>query len=308
MFNRLSLLKKSLFLSAACTLACSNAIAAASPIAGKMEKQTTKQGILLVAFGTSQPGAKKAYENIAKVIDNRFPGVPLHWAYTSAFIRRKLKKQGTITYSVSESLEQMAKAGFNKIAVQSLHVSLGAEYLEIVTAIERFKCRHASSKHITLGMPLLNSANDIDKFYNALTKTIPSTRKPTDGILLMGHGNSHIGIGDMTYIATASILKQKDKNIFVGTVEGRPSFDEVKKQLKENKIKTIYMQPMMVVAGDHACNDMAGPEDDSWKTILSKQGIKCYPILKGLGENDAIANIFADHLQSAITALNKTKH
>ncbi|MCF6175831.1 MAG: sirohydrochlorin cobaltochelatase [Victivallaceae bacterium] len=308
MFNKLTLLKKSLFLSAASALTCSATVAAASTTPDKVIKQPSKQAILLVAFGTSQPGAKKAFENIEKVVSKRFSETTLRWAYTSAFIRKKLKKQGTVTYSVTEALEQLRQSGVTKVAVQSLHISLGAEFLEIITAVERFRCRPDTFEKITIGMPLLNSQTDIDKFYQALTKVIPAERKSTAGVVLLGHGNGHSGIGDMTYIATDYKLKQKDKNIYVGTVEGKPNFEDVKQRLIANKIKTIYMLPLMVVAGDHANNDMAGPEADSWKSLLTKQGIKCYPILKGLGENDAIAEIFADHLQAALTALNETKH
>lgn len=298
MFNNFSLLKKSLCFSAACAISC-GAVASIKP-------KDEKLGILLVAFGTSQPGAKKAYDNINKIIAKKFTKTPLRWAYTSQFIRKKLAKQGVKTYSVTEALENMKKENFTKIAVQSLHIANGSEYEEVLAAVERFQSSPRAFKKITIGLPLLISANDLNKFGKAIVETIPAERTDKEGIVLMGHGNHH-GTGDTTFIATESVLNSLDPNIFLGTVEGKPNFDDMNKKLKKAKVKKVYLMPMMVVAGDHAVNDLAGDEDDSWKILLKKQGITSIPVLKGLGEYDSIVAIFANHLQTALNNLDDIK-
>jgi sirohydrochlorin cobaltochelatase len=98
-------------------------------------------------------------------------------------------------------------------------------------------------------------------------------------------------------------FQQKDPNIFVGTVEGTPSIDDAKAFLLENRFKTAYLIPFMSVAGDHARNDMAGPEADSWKSILTKAGIQCKTVLKGSAEYDDIVAVWVDHLDTAFNHL-----
>ena len=115
----------------------------------------------------------------------------------------------------------------------------------------------------------------------------------------MGHGTPHPS--NAFYAALMFNLQLKDKNIFVGTVEGSPEVDDIEKMLKQNKIEKAYLIPFMSVAGDHARNDMAGEEDDSWKSILTKAGIKCEPVLKGTAEYDNMVAIWVEHLQDVMS-------
>jgi sirohydrochlorin cobaltochelatase len=94
---------------------------------------------------------------------------------------------------------------------------------------------------------------------------------------------------------------RKDPNVFVGTVEGAPQIDEIKEMLLSKNIKTAYLMPFMSVAGDHAINDMAGESEDSWKSILTKTGITCSPVLKGTAEYDEIIEIWVDHLNNVLS-------
>jgi len=99
----------------------------------------------------------------------------------------------------------------------------------------------------------------------------------------------------------AYYLQRRDPNIFVGTVEGAPTIKDIKAALLAKKIKKVYLMPFMSVAGDHARNDMAGDEKDSWKSILTLAGITCVPILKGMASYDDIADIWVDHLKTIYT-------
>lgn len=111
----------------------------------------------------------------------------------------------------------------------------------------------------------------------------------------MGHGTHHPI--NCVYAAMGYHFQRKDPNIFVGTVEGAPLIDEIKTELMAKKIKKAYLMPFMSVAGDHAINDMAGDEEDSWKSILAAAGIQSVPILKGTAEFDEIVDVWVDHLR-----------
>ena len=113
-------------------------------------------------------------------------------------------------------------------------------------------------------------------------------------MVLMGHGTHHPS--NAFYAALMFQLQLEDPNIFVGTVEGYPEVDLIKELLLKNKIKKAYLMPFMSVAGDHAKNDMAGDEPGSWKSILTKAGIKCEPVMKGVAEYDSFVEIWVDHL------------
>lgn len=129
---------------------------------------------------------------------------------------------------------------------------------------------------------------------DAILATIPKQRKKNEAVVLMGHGTHHPA--NAFYAALMFQLQLRDPNIFVGTVEGYPDVDLVKKLMIERKIKKAYLVPFMSVAGDHAKNDMAGDEADSWKSVFTQAGIKCVPVLKGTAEFDAFADIWVDHV------------
>jgi sirohydrochlorin cobaltochelatase len=133
----------------------------------------------------------------------------------------------------------------------------------------------------------------------AILKTIPEDRQKGDAVVLMGHGTHHPS--NAFYAALMFQLQLKDPNIFVGTVEGYPEVDVIKEMLLKKKIKKAYLMPFMSVAGDHAKNDMAGDEDDSWKSILTQAGIQCVPILKGTAEYDSFVNIWVSHISGPIS-------
>jgi len=100
-------------------------------------------------------------------------------------------------------------------------------------------------------------------------------------------------------------LQLKDPNIFIGTVEGYPEIDLIQELLHKNKIKKAYLMPFMSVAGDHAINDMAGKEEDSWKSILTKAGVECIPVLKGMAEFEPFINIWVGHLAGSMAHFNQ---
>jgi sirohydrochlorin cobaltochelatase len=149
-------------------------------------------------------------------------------------------------------------------------------------------------QRIILGYPLMATQDDMQRVVAAILKTIPDTRKADEAVVLMGHGTPHPS--NAFYAALMFQLQLQDPNVFVGTVEGYPDIDLIKTLLKQKGIKNVYLMPFMSVAGDHAKNDMAGDEDDSWKSILTKAGFSCEAILKGTAEYDDFVDIWVDHL------------
>ena len=130
--------------------------------------------------------------------------------------------------------------------------------------------------------------------------------KPGDAVVLMGHGNDR-GPGDLTLAATAAAFHKADPHVWLATVEGSNSFDNVLPKLKASGAKRVWLQPFMIVAGDHANNDLAGPEEDSWASRIKAAGMTPMPNLKGLGQLKGIQDIFLSHTQNAVVDLANTK-
>ena len=260
-------------------------------------KTPKKVGILLVAFGSSLPGAQVSFENIDKNARAAYPGIPVRWAYTSHIIRKKLAKQGKHLDSPEIALAKMQDERFTHVAVQSLHTIGGAEYHDLRRTVGAFKAM-GGFQSILLGYPLLATQQDMQLATAAILKTIPKDRKKGDAVVLMGHGTHHPS--NAFYAALMWQLQLIDPNVFVGTVTGYPEADDIRQILLQKKIKKAYLMPFMSVAGDHAKNDMAGDEDDSWKTIFTKAGIQCVPILKGTAEYQDFVNIWVNHIRGSM--------
>lgn len=266
-----------------------------------------QQGILLATFGTSDPDALAAFENIAAMTRERFPGVPVYWAYTSDFIRKKMARQGVEMDTPLVALSRMKDAGIDEVAIQSLHVIAGIEYEEILGAVTAFQSTHQRFDRVEIGGPLLFSAADIEKTSEAILANAAEFRKPGDMLILMGHGSGDHP-ADITYVATNAIIRAQDPTACLGTVEGHPTFDQVLSTIEEQNPESVTLFPFMSVAGDHAHNDMAGDEPDSWKSQLESRGIECTAVLQGMGESPEIVEIWLSHLDEAMNQLGANEH
>ena len=257
----------------------------------KVEK---KVGILLVAFGTSVPEAQVSFKNIDTKVKAAYPGVTVRWAYTSHIIRKILAERGQVIDSPEVALAKMMSEGFTHVAVQSLHTIAGAEFHDLLEIAHGFKNMGVGMKRVLVGYPLLARDEDIEKVADAMLSIIPKERKKDEAVVFMGHGTHHPA--NAFYAALAYRVQLKDPNVFVGGVEGFPTIDLIKEQLAAKKLTKAYLLPLMSVAGDHAQNDLAGDEEDSWKSILTKAGVTCVPVLKGTAEYDVFADIWVAHL------------
>ncbi len=262
-----------------------------------------KKAILLVSFGTSVQSAQKVFAKIEAATKARFPGVEVRWAFTSQMIRHKLARQGQVTLSPAQALANLAEDGFDRVAVQSLHIIPGEEFEGLQDTAQRFSGMPKVLKQVIVGQPLLASPPDMRRVAQAMLAQAPTERKPQEALVFMGHGTPHQA--NALYPAMAAIFKELDANAFLATVEAKPDLASVEKELQQRGIKKAWLIPLMSVAGDHARNDMAGKEADSWASQLGRAGIACQPMLKGMAEYPSVVAVWMDHLQLAWDGLGK---
>lgn len=256
-----------------------------------------KKAILAVSFGTShEETRKKTIEAIENQIKECFPEYEVRRAFTSGMIMNVLKKRDNMHIdNVEEAMAKLADEGFEEVVLQPTHIINGDEYDKMVSQAEKFRSRF---KNISIGKPLLTESNDYEEVCAGIMKHFADMKKE-EALLLMGHGTGHFA--DAAYAALDYRFKALGyENVFVGTVEGYPEFEDAMKQLRKYEPEKVTLLPMMVVAGDHAVNDMAGDEEDSWKSMLEREGYQVECILKGLGEFPEIRNIYIKHAEKAM--------
>ncbi|MDD5767493.1 MAG: sirohydrochlorin cobaltochelatase [Methanothrix sp.] len=290
-------------------------LAVAAPTSAQMSGAVKENpAVLLVVFGTSYPEAQAAFENVREMYQEEFPDAEVRIAFTSDYIRNKIKERDGIEIeSPLTALAKLNDEGYQDVAVQSLHVISGEEFHDtanVVGCLSNLGETYAF-RNLALGMPLLNSVEDYEATSEALQAqfdqttaglertAVESPRDPREtAVVLMGHGTHHPA--HSAYSQMASILEKDYENVFLGTVEGYPAFEDVLAKVKASGVSKVRLMPFMIVAGDHAVNDMAGDEDDSWKTLFEEEGFETEVYLKGMGENDDIAKIYVEHTREVL--------
>ncbi|MDR1133544.1 MAG: sirohydrochlorin cobaltochelatase [Synergistaceae bacterium] len=274
--------------------------ACAFPIGSSVENP--KKGILVVAFGSSMPEGEASIEAVADAVRKAYPDVETRVSYTSRIIMRKIAREnGKIVDEPAVALAKMAYEGFTDVAVLSTHIIPGEEYDDLKAVVDGFKAMSANApkagfRFIELSSPLLSGAADFERLAGVLADTYSEQTKK-GAFVFVGHGTHHFA--NAAYGTLQFALWEKSPNFYVGTIEGLPSYDDVASRLKTAKVKNVWIAPAMLVAGDHAHNDIAGEEPDSWKSMLEAQGYKVTPVLEGLGQNAAVRTLILDKLREA---------
>ena len=258
--------------------------------------------ILIVSFGTSYSNSRHVTIGaIEDAIREAYPDYQVRRAFTAQIIIDKLKKEEKIEIdNVKQALDRAVKNGVKALVVQPTHLMNCLEYNELKKELDKYKDKFDK---IALGEPLLTSDDDYKKVIAAITS---DTKEYLDGetaICFMGHGTE--AKSNKVYSTLQEKLKAAGYNdYFVGTVEAKPSVDDLIAQVKESgKYKKVILQPLMVVAGDHANNDMAGDDKDSWVTKFKAAGFEVKPVLRGLGQIYDIQKIYLEHVKAAIDSL-----
>lgn len=256
-----------------------------------------KQAILAVSFGTSHKETRrKTIEAIEQEIRENFPICEIRRAFTSGMIMNVLKKRDSIHVdNVTEAMEKLVRDGFTSVILQPTHIINGDEYDKMKRQAMEFKDKFHT---LRIGNPLLTESSDYEAVCKAIMKQFPDL-KQQEALVLMGHGTGHFA--DAAYAALDYRFKALGfENVFVGTVEGYPEAEDVFSQVKKYGPEKVILLPLMVVAGDHAVNDMAGDEPDSWKSLFENQGYETECVLKGLGEFPEIRELYIKHVMAAM--------
>lgn len=258
-----------------------------------------KRAILVVSFGTSYVETrKKTIEQIEADIQVQYPEFPVYRAWTSGMIRRKLlARDGLKVMDIREAMEQMASDGIREVVVQPTHVINGIENDQMTGAIRSFS---DNFERIVIGTPLLTTQEDNDKVIRAVAGMFHPGRE--EALVLMGHGTEHYA--NSVYAALNYQFRDMGfPNMFMGTVEAYPGFESLQRQLEPLHPKRVILAPFMIVAGDHAANDLSGEGADSWKSRFEAAGYEVRCVLKGLGEYPEIRRILLDHVADSMHEL-----
>ncbi len=291
-----------MFRTIAIAMAASAILAAATASFAAPIKQD-KAGILIASFGTSMPQAKKAIDNLVDSTKKAFPGVEVRIAYTSNIIRRKIaKEQNVIIPTPMEALAKMNDDGFTHVYVMPMHIIPGEEYEDIKSVTDAFASVKGKYgfKTVRLGTPFIANVSDCDVMADVLVKRFEKQLADKDtAIVLMGHGTPHHIANALYSQLQLSLNKKADGRFFLGTVEAAPMIEDVMVSLKKSRAKKLVLSPLMIVAGDHANNDLADEGDpESWISVLKKAGYKnISAYLVGLGEDPQMAAIFTNEIR-----------
>ncbi len=277
------------------------------------EEEEEEGAVLLVAFGTSYPEAQAAFDDVEDLYKKELPNTEIRMAFTSDFIRQKIRKRDDVFVdNPVTGLARLNDEGYVNVAVQSLHVIPGEEYHDLMNIVGGFRsiAGKFSFRCLALGTPLLTGIEDyqavsvalgsqFDWITGADRRAHESARDPGEtAVVLMGHGTGHFA--NSAYSQMANLLEKDYENVFLGTVEGYPELEDVLERVKASGAERVRLMPFMVVAGDHATNDMAGDEPDSWKSIFEQEGFEVEVYLRGMGSNEAVTQIFVAHTRAAL--------
>jgi sirohydrochlorin cobaltochelatase len=273
-----------------------------------MKEPPDKDAILVMTFGTTFTDTRtKTIDAVEAAIQKAHPDVPVFEAYTSHIIIDRVKaNEGITKMTPEEAFAKLQAEGYTRVAVVSLDVIPGMEY-SYDSVVTKMQVPHF--KKISLATPLMyfqgteGEPDQVVDFLKALSSQFPKMGKH-DATLIMAHGTPHPGNAYYSVIQDR-IQELGMDGVFVYSVEGRPNLEDVIPKLKAGGYKNVTLMPIMMVAGDHANNDMAGDEPDSHKSILTKEGFNVKTYIHGLGENANIRGLYVDRATEALDALQK---
>ncbi len=291
-----------------------------------------KTAIIIASFGTTKPQAVKSIDNITSRVKSAFPGIEVRVVFTSNIIRsiwakrarnpkewtdKGISEEILFTKNILSTFGDLKSKGFKDVIVQPTHLFHMEQYHDLmqyvnaVKSIKTIRDKWRPFNKIALGRPALGTVGDVYPYHDDLKKAVKTLAndvalagQKNAALVYMAHGNELWSTG--IYVELQQLMRKTypDVKTFIGGVEGYPGLEEIKKNLGHYspKIENILLKPLMIVAGDHAKNDMAGDEENSWKTVLSKAGFNVKIILKGLGSNNQFADLFINHIKDAAKA------
>ncbi|MCI8807967.1 MAG: hypothetical protein HFF21_07515 [Oscillospiraceae bacterium] len=258
-----------------------------------------KKELLVVSFGTSfNDNRTVTIKAVEDAMDKAFPGYDVRRAFTAdTIIEHIYRRDGESIDNVKQALERAKKNGVEELLVQPTHLMNGWEYGDLVKALEKYEGDFASIK---IGAPLLTTDDDFARVGEAMIEaTEELTADDETAVCWMGHGTEAASNGIYAKMQKWFADAGAD-NHFVGTVEAEPTARDLAQLVKEAGYTKVVLRPMMIVAGDHANNDMADEKDpESWWSVFTAAGLEVQCEIKGLGELAEIQALLADHAKNA---------
>lgn len=258
--------------------------------------------LLVLSFGTSFNDSRRlTIGAIENSLESAFPDYSVRRGFSANIVIDHINRRDNILIDdIDAALKRAVDNGVKNLVVQPTHLMNGIEYNEIVDKTAAYS---DAFEKVVFGEPLLTSDEDFERVEKAIVDWTSEYDDGNTAICFMGHGTE----ADSNYVYEKMQKLLKDNghtNYFIGTVEAFPTLDDVMNAVKSGGYKKVILEPLMVVAGDHANNDMAGDED-SWKTAFEEEGFEVECLLRGLGENEEIRQIYVDHAQAAIDSISK---
>ena len=278
--------------------------------------------LLVVSFGTSYNDSRVAdIKGIEDALQEAFPDWSVRRAFTAQIIINHVQaRDGEKIDNMTQALDRAVANGVKNLVVQPTHLMHGAEYDEMCEAIDAYRDQFES---VSIAEPMLGEVGsdatvinaDKEAVAKAITaaavkdagfESLDAARDAGTAFVFMGHGTAHVA--KVTYSQMQTQMQNLGyENVFIGTVEGEPeetACEAVIEAVKAAGYTNVVLRPLMVVAGDHANNDMAGSEDDSWKTMFEAAGFNVDCQISGLGEIADVQALYVAHTKAAIEALN----
>lgn len=259
--------------------------------------------LLVVSFGTSYNDSRRlTIGAIEDAVEEAFPDYSVRRGFTSQIIIDHVKSRDNVVIdNVGEALNRAADNGVKTLVIQPTHLMNGLEYADLVNEAAEYS---DAFETVAVGEPLLTSDEDFGAVADAITKATAEYDDGETAICFMGHGTE--AESNQVYTKMQKTLTDAGyKNYFVGTVEAAPDLEDVLAAVEAGDYKKVVLQPLMIVAGDHANNDMAGDEEGSWKTAFENAGYEVTCVVRGLGELEEIQQLFVKHAQAAVDSLSK---
>ena len=261
-----------------------------------------EQELLVVSFGTSFNDSRRlTIGAIEDALEEAFPDFAVRRGFTSnIIIDHVYTRDGLLIDDVDAALNRAIDNGVKILVVQPTHLMNGFEYDELNEKLAGYA---DAFEKIAVGEPLLTADEDFDAVVAAITQETSEYDDGKTAIVFMGHGTE--AESNSVYAKMQEKLTGAGyDNYYIGTVEAEPSLEDVIQMLDGKGYTRVVTEPLMVVAGDHANNDMAGDEEDSWKSVLTEEGYEVVPVLKGLGEMEAIRALYVKHAKEAVDSLS----
>ena len=252
-----------------------------------------KEAMLVVSFGTThEQTRKKTIDAIEGKVRAAFPDSPIYSAWTSEVVIRKVRaSRGEHHDTLGEALARMAADGVDSLVVVTTCLMDGVEMAKVRKEVSAWAEERGVPAHVA--DPLLAAAEDRMAVAKAVCDQF-AFADADDAVLLMGHGSADAS--NEVYEQIQDAFRELGRSrFFVATVEGEPTFDDALKLIEGSRARRVHLAPLMIVAGDHAKNDLAGEDPDSWSSKLKERGLEVEVFLKGLGEYPDVQELVCEH-------------